>query len=50
MGLLERKVGIILGGRRMNRGDAQSEIATKFRLSKKEAREVLMGMKRKGLL
>lgn len=50
MGILERKVEGILGGRRMNSGDAQSEIASKFRLSKKEAREVLNGMKRKGMI
>jgi len=50
MNILERKTLAILGGRKMRRGDAQSEISLKFRLNRKEAREVIRDMKKRGLL
>lgn len=46
MGLLERKIDVIIGGRRLTRSEASGEISSKFRITKKEARNILRNMSR----
>lgn len=46
MGLLERKIGVIIGGRNLSRSEASGEISAKFRITKKEAQRILRNMNR----
>jgi len=46
MGLLERKIDGIIGGRKLSRREASGEISSKFRITKKEARNILKNMSR----
>lgn len=50
MGLLERKVNEIIGGRNLSRREARGELAARFRLNKKEADSILKDMRKKGHL